>query len=119
MDLVSVLEFMYSGEVNVSQEDLNSFLAVAEDLRVRGLTQNLAQKIEKDSISSSPSAATSNGGSTKRPRPPGGISVKSLNSLAKRPKPGNASNKTDGEAKSELSQDRDGGASTGSVSSNQ
>jgi len=119
VDLVSVLEFMYSGEVNVSQEDLNSFLAVAEDLRVRGLTQNLAQKIEKDSISSSPSAATSNGGSTKRPRPPGGISVKSLNSLAKRPKPGSASNKTEGEAKSELSQDRDGGASTGSVSSNQ
>ena len=49
-DLVSVLEFMYSGEVNVSQEDLNSFLAVAEDLRVRGLTQNLAKKVDKDNI---------------------------------------------------------------------
>ena len=31
---------MYNGEVNVSQEDLNSFLAVAEDLKVKGLTQN-------------------------------------------------------------------------------
>jgi len=31
---------MYNGEVNVAQEDLNSFLAVAEDLKVKGLTQN-------------------------------------------------------------------------------
>ena len=118
-DLVSVLEFMYSGEVNVSQEDLNSFLAVAEDLRVRGLTQNLAQKVDKDNTSSSPAAHSSNGGSTKRPKPPGGISVKSLNSLAKRPKQGGTSNKVDGEPKSELSQDRDGGASTCSGASNQ
>jgi len=39
-DLVSVLNFMYQGEVNVAQEDLNSFLAVAEDLKVKGLTQS-------------------------------------------------------------------------------
>jgi len=39
-DLVSVLNFMYHGEVNVAQEELNSFLAVAEDLKVKGLTQN-------------------------------------------------------------------------------
>ena len=110
---------MYSGEVNVSQEDLNSFLAVAEDLRVRGLTQNLAQKVEKENASSSPSIPASNGGSTKRPRPPGGISVKSLNSLSKRPKPGGTSTKTDGEVKSEISQDPDGEASTCSGTSNQ
>merc|ERR1712013_681853 len=30
----------YHGEVNVAQEELNSFLAVAEDLEVKGLTQN-------------------------------------------------------------------------------
>lgn len=40
VDLVAVLNFMYHGEVNVAQEELNSFLAVAEDLRVKGLTQN-------------------------------------------------------------------------------
>jgi len=39
-DLQSVLNFMYHGEVSVGQEELNSFLAVAEDLMVKGLTQN-------------------------------------------------------------------------------
>lgn len=41
-ELVSVLNFMYMGEVNVAQEELNSFLSVAEELRVKGLTQNNA-----------------------------------------------------------------------------
>jgi len=40
IDLVAVLNFMYHGEVNVAQEELNSFLAVAEELKVKGLTQN-------------------------------------------------------------------------------
>merc|ERR1712013_714356 len=39
-DLQAVLNFMYHGEVNVAQVELNSFLAVAEDLRVKGLTQS-------------------------------------------------------------------------------
>lgn len=43
-DIVAVLNFMYHGEVNVAQEELNSFLAVAEDLKVKGLTQNNADK---------------------------------------------------------------------------
>jgi len=38
-DLSAVLDFMYHGEVNVAQEDLNSFLAVAEELQIKGLTQ--------------------------------------------------------------------------------
>ena len=42
-ELLSVLNFMYMGEVNVAQEELNSFLAVAEDLRVKGLTQNQSE----------------------------------------------------------------------------
>ena len=42
-DLQAVLNFMYHGEVNVAQEELNSFLAVAEDLKVKGLTQNQPQ----------------------------------------------------------------------------
>ena len=39
-DIQGVLNFMYHGEVNIAQEDLNSFLSVAEDLKVKGLTQN-------------------------------------------------------------------------------
>ena len=35
--LQSVLNFMYHGEVNVAQEDLNNFLAVAEELKIKGL----------------------------------------------------------------------------------
>ena len=38
--IVAVLNFMYHGEVNVAQDDLSTFLAVAEDLKVKGLTQN-------------------------------------------------------------------------------
>jgi len=37
-DLASILDFIYNGEVNVAQEDLNSFLAVAEELQIKGLT---------------------------------------------------------------------------------
>jgi len=48
-DLQSVLNFMYHGEVNVAQEELNSFLAVAEDLRVKGLTQNQSSSHQSSS----------------------------------------------------------------------
>jgi len=50
-ELLSVLNFMYQGEVNVAQEELNSFLAVAEDLRVKGLTQsNQSNKSESSAL---------------------------------------------------------------------
>ena len=35
-----VVNFMNHGEVNVAQEELNSFLMVTEDLKVKGLNQN-------------------------------------------------------------------------------
>lgn len=35
-DLENIIDFIYQGEVNVAQDDLNSFLAVAEDLQIRG-----------------------------------------------------------------------------------
>merc|ERR1712106_191372 len=53
-DLVSVLNFMYHGEVNVAQEELNSFLAVAEDLKVKGLTQSSGNTKKQSSFSPEP-----------------------------------------------------------------
>ena len=43
-DLKACLNFMYHGEVNVAQDDLNTFLVVAEELKIKGLTQNNAEK---------------------------------------------------------------------------
>jgi len=37
-ELTAILNFMYHGEVNVAQDSLNAFLAVAEELAVKGLT---------------------------------------------------------------------------------
>ena len=39
-EIRTILDYMYKGEVNVAQEELNSFLSIAEELRVKGLTQN-------------------------------------------------------------------------------
>ena len=50
----SVLNFMYYGEANIAQEDLNTFLSVAEELKVKGLTQNPNQQ----SSSSKPTQST-------------------------------------------------------------
>jgi len=37
--LVSILDFIYDGEVNIAHEDLNEFLVAAEDLKVKGLSE--------------------------------------------------------------------------------
>jgi len=54
-DLQSVLTFMYNGEVNVAQEELNSFLMVAEELRVKGLTQTQGEGAKASPPASMPS----------------------------------------------------------------
>ena len=38
-DVAAILNFMYRGEVNVGEGDIAAFLAIAEDLKVRGLTR--------------------------------------------------------------------------------
>jgi len=45
-DMVAILNFMYHGEVNVNQEDLQMFLAAAEELRIKGLSQGSTEKVE-------------------------------------------------------------------------
>ncbi|KFB35984.1 AGAP001073-PA-like protein [Anopheles sinensis] len=43
MDLMSLVEFMYQGEVSVAQEQLPSFLHTAELLSIRGLTDSASE----------------------------------------------------------------------------
>ncbi|XP_014483517.1 PREDICTED: uncharacterized protein LOC106749014 isoform X1 [Dinoponera quadriceps] len=43
-DLSSMLHFMYQGEVNIKQEDISSFLKVAETLQIKGLTAGTDEK---------------------------------------------------------------------------
>jgi len=76
-DLQSVLNFMYHGEVNVAQEELNSFLSVAEDLRVKGLTQNQGTTSASSKREVSPSRSSKPRNiereptpASKRPQPP-------------------------------------------------
>jgi len=66
--LQSVLNFMYHGEVNVAQEDLNNFLAVAEELKIKGLTQNGSEESKKQNKEESRSH--SQAPPTSLPRPP-------------------------------------------------
>ena len=37
-DLMSIIDFLYRGEANVCQDDLDRFLAIAEELQLKGLT---------------------------------------------------------------------------------
>ena len=38
-DLQNLLTFMYQGEMNISEEELNSFLEVANNLNIKGLSK--------------------------------------------------------------------------------
>ena len=38
-DLVSIMDFLYFGEANIEQENLESFLELAEELKLKGLTK--------------------------------------------------------------------------------
>lgn len=48
IDLYTILEFIYMGEVNISQSDLQSFLKTAELLQIKGLTENVSWNPETD-----------------------------------------------------------------------
>jgi len=66
-DLQAVLTFMYHGEVNVAQDQLNSFLSVAEDLQVKGLTQNSPHDEDGSQISTKPARSSKVSQPTKYP----------------------------------------------------
>lgn len=46
-DLEGILKFMYEGRVNVAQVELPNFLEVAEELKVKGLTQSRENSLSK------------------------------------------------------------------------
>merc|ERR1712129_407909 len=47
-DLVAMIDFLYFGEANVYQENLDSFLAVAEELQLKGLMGSGAEKEDEE-----------------------------------------------------------------------
>ena len=46
--LMSILDLLYHGEVNVPQDDLNDFLKIAEELQLKGLQINEEQNTTKE-----------------------------------------------------------------------
>lgn len=58
-NLTAVLNFMYQGEVNVSQDELPAFLKVAEELAIKGLTDSSkADNSHNSSVNNSSKAET-------------------------------------------------------------
>ena len=53
--LVAIVDFLYNGEANVFQEHLDSFLALAEDLRLKGLTGSPDGRTNQDTSNMKPS----------------------------------------------------------------
>merc|ERR1712010_401145 len=44
-DLVTMIDFLYHGEANVFQENIDTFLAIAEELQLKGLHGNQAEAV--------------------------------------------------------------------------
>ena len=45
-DLLAIVDFLYRGEANVFQENLDSFLAIAEELQLKGLMGKTHEKVQ-------------------------------------------------------------------------
>jgi len=82
-EMKAVLNFMYHGEVNVAQDSLNNFLAVAEELAVKGLTTD-----SKPAGTDTPAKKAVVSQKQKRSLPPGSTSTPQA---AKKPKPSSQS----------------------------
>ena len=46
-DLLAIVDFLYRGEANVFQENLDSFLAVAEELQLKGLVAKRDENVQE------------------------------------------------------------------------
>ena len=52
-ELIAILDFIYCGEANVDQENLDAFLALAEEMQLKGLTGS-AESSEDDKTPNPP-----------------------------------------------------------------
>ena len=55
-DLLAILDFLYFGEANVYQENLDSFLAIAEELKLKGQNGQTSSDIMKQETPSTENA---------------------------------------------------------------
>ena len=53
-DLTAIVDFLYFGEANVYQEGLGSFLAIAEELQLKGLDGSKGQQESKEAVQLKP-----------------------------------------------------------------
>merc|ERR1712204_66636 len=51
-DLVAIVDFLYYGGANVYQESIDAFLAIAEELKLKGLTGNNSQEKTEETFQS-------------------------------------------------------------------
>ena len=47
-----ILDFIYNGQVSVPEDDLNDFLATAEELQIQGLVEDIVDYVTEDTIES-------------------------------------------------------------------
>ena len=47
-DFASILDFLYLGQANICQEDLNSFLGIAEEIELKGWTGQTSRELLED-----------------------------------------------------------------------
>jgi len=49
-ELVNIMNFIYKGEVNIVVEDVNNFIALAQDLKIKGLSEEMIRKGELENL---------------------------------------------------------------------
>eukprot|EP00092_Neocalanus_flemingeri_P007042 GFUD01007606.1.p1 GENE.GFUD01007606.1~~GFUD01007606.1.p1 ORF type:complete len:568 (-),score=141.64 GFUD01007606.1:432-2135(-) len=60
-DIAAIVDFMYKGEINVSQDKLSSLLKTAENLKVKGLAEVSGEEKKNNASAAAPSARVPTG----------------------------------------------------------
>ena len=82
-DLMAILDFLYRGEANVFQDNIDSFLAVAEELQMKGLMGKTEDKLTDFGENKRPSYCSSEN----YPNKPNKCPAKKVAILLKGPQP--------------------------------